>query len=49
MKNAYGPDSGLFLRSTERGQGYQALIGYQPESNDRNVASAAAAFWAVRK
>jgi len=28
MKNDYGPDSGLFLRSTERGQAYQALIDY---------------------
>ncbi|MEE8450568.1 MAG: DUF1080 domain-containing protein, partial [Thermoguttaceae bacterium] len=26
MRNDYGPDSGLFLRSTERGQAYQALI-----------------------
>ena len=30
MKNDYGPDSGLFLRSTERGQAYQALIDYHP-------------------
>ncbi len=28
MKNDYGPDSGLFLRSNERGQAYQALIDY---------------------
>jgi len=28
MRNDYGPDSGLFLRSTERGQAYQALIDY---------------------
>ena len=28
MKNDYGPDSGLFLRSTERGQAYQALVDY---------------------
>jgi hypothetical protein len=28
MKNDYGPDSGLFLRSNDRGQAYQALIDY---------------------
>ncbi len=33
MKNDYGPDSGLFLRSTERGQAYQALIDYHSGGN----------------
>ena len=33
MKNDYGPDSGLFLRSTERGQAYQALIDYHGGGN----------------
>jgi hypothetical protein len=33
MKNDFGPDSGLFLRSTERGQAYQALIDYHPGGN----------------
>lgn len=28
MKNDYGPDSGLFLRSTENGKAYQYLIDY---------------------
>ncbi len=28
MKNDYGPDSGLFLRSNDKGQAYQALIDY---------------------
>jgi hypothetical protein len=33
MKNDYGPDSGLFLRSTEKGQAYQAMIDYYPRGN----------------
>jgi hypothetical protein len=33
MKNDYGPDSGLFLRSTEKGQAYQALIDYHEGGN----------------
>lgn len=33
MKNDYGPDSGLFLRSTERGQAYQALVDYHGGGN----------------
>ena len=33
MKNDYGPDSGLFLRSNERGQAYQAMIDYHNGSN----------------
>ena len=33
MKNDFGPDSGLFLRSTERGQAYQALIDYHNGGN----------------
>ena len=33
MKNDYGPDSGLFLRSTERGQAYQAMIDYHGGGN----------------
>jgi hypothetical protein len=28
MRNDFGPDSGLFLRSNDRGQAYQALIDY---------------------
>ena len=28
MRNDYGPDSGLFLRSTERGVAYQYLVDY---------------------
>ncbi len=30
MNNDFKPDSGLFLRSTEKGQAYQALIDYYP-------------------
>jgi hypothetical protein len=33
MKNDFGPDSGLFLRSNERGQCYQAMIDYYPRGN----------------
>lgn len=33
MKNDYGPDSGLFLRSTEKGQCYQAMIDYHNNGN----------------
>jgi lysophospholipase L1-like esterase len=33
MKNDFGPDSGLFLRSTERGQAYQAMIDYHGGGN----------------
>jgi hypothetical protein len=33
MKNDFGPDSGLFMRSNERGQAYQALIDYYPKGN----------------
>jgi hypothetical protein len=33
MNNDYGPDSGLFLRSTEKGNAYQALIDYYPNGN----------------
>jgi hypothetical protein len=33
MRNDYGPDSGLFLRSTEQGQAYQALIDYHEGGN----------------
>lgn len=35
MNNDYGPNSGLFLRSNEKGQSYQYLIDYH---NDGNVA-----------
>ena len=28
MKNDFGPDSGLFLRSTEDGKAWQAMIDY---------------------
>lgn len=33
MRNDFGPDSGLFLRSNERGQAYQALIDYHGGGN----------------
>jgi hypothetical protein len=33
MKNDYGPDSGLFLRSTENGAAYQYLIDYHSNGN----------------
>ena len=33
MKNDFGPDSGLFLRSTEQGKAYQALINYHADGN----------------
>jgi len=33
MNNDFGPDSGLFLRSTERGQAYQAMIDYHTGGN----------------
>ncbi len=33
MRNDFGPDSGLFLRSTEDGKAYQAMIDYHPKGN----------------
>jgi hypothetical protein len=33
MKNDFGPDSGLFLRSTEDGKAYQAMIDYHADGN----------------
>ncbi len=33
MKNDFGPDSGLFLRSNDRGQAHQAMIDYYPNGN----------------
>lgn len=33
MKNDFGPDSGLFLRSNERGQAYQYMIDYHDNGN----------------
>jgi hypothetical protein len=33
MKNDFGPDSGLFLRSTKKGQAYQAMIDYYKGGN----------------
>src|SRR5262245_53902704 len=33
MKNDFGPDSGLFLRSTEDGRAYQAMIDYHDSGN----------------
>jgi len=33
MNNDFGPDSGLFLRSTERGQAYQAMVDYHGGGN----------------
>lgn len=33
MNNDFGPDSGLFLRSTEDGTAYQAMIDYHSDGN----------------
>jgi len=33
MKNDFGPDSGLFLRSSEKGVAYQAMIDYHSNGN----------------
>lgn len=33
MKNDFGPDSGLFLRSTETGSAYQYLVDYHANGN----------------
>ena len=33
MHNDFGPDSGLFLRSTEKGEAYQAMIDYHADGN----------------
>jgi hypothetical protein len=33
MRNDFGPDSGLFLRSNEKGQAHQAMIDYHPTGN----------------
>ena len=33
MNNDYGPDSGLFLRSNEKGQAYQAMVDYHDNGN----------------
>lgn len=33
MNNDFGPDSGLFLRSTETARAYQALIDYRPRGS----------------
>lgn len=33
MKNDFGPDSGLFLRSNERGQAYQYMVDYHSTGN----------------
>lgn len=33
MNNDYGPDSGLFLRSNDKGQAYQAMIDYHAGGN----------------
>jgi hypothetical protein len=33
MNNDFGPDSGLFLRSNEKGQAYQAMIDYHKGGN----------------
>jgi hypothetical protein len=33
MNNDFGPDSGLFLRSNEQGQAYQALVDYHSGGN----------------
>ncbi len=33
MRNDFGPDSGLFLRSNDRGQAHQAMIDYHADGN----------------
>jgi hypothetical protein len=33
MKNDFGPDSGLFLRSNDRGQAYQYMVDYHAGGN----------------
>jgi len=33
MNNDFGPDSGLFMRSTEEGSAYQAMIDYHAKGN----------------
>jgi hypothetical protein len=33
MKNDFGPDSGLFLRSTEDGKAWQAMVDYHAGGN----------------
>ncbi|MBI1348840.1 DUF1080 domain-containing protein [bacterium] len=33
MQNDYGPDSGLFLRSNEKGQAYQYMVDYHDNGN----------------
>src|SRR5262245_9802837 len=33
MRNDFGPDSGLFLRSNDKGQAYQAMIDYHANGN----------------
>src|SRR4030095_11509070 len=33
MNNDFGPDSGLFMRSTEEGAAYQAMIDYHSKGN----------------
>jgi hypothetical protein len=33
MNNDFGPDSGLFLRSTEKGQAYQYMVDYHSAGN----------------
>jgi 3-keto-disaccharide hydrolase len=37
MKNDFGPDSGVFLRSTEDGKAYQAMIDYHAGGNVMGV------------
>jgi hypothetical protein len=33
MRNDFGPDSGLFLRSNDKGQAHQAMIDYHQDGN----------------
>ena len=37
MNNDFGPDSGLFLRSTEDGKAYQAMVDYHANGNVMGV------------
>jgi hypothetical protein len=37
MNNDFGPDSGLFLRTTEDGKAYQAMIDYHARGNQMGI------------
>jgi hypothetical protein len=48
MGNDFGPDSGLFLRSTEDGKAYQALIDYHNDGNVMGVYGEGIGGWIAR-